>query len=130
MTKLYLAGPMTGLVEFNFPAFDRAAAKLRAAGYEVFSPAEHDRENGFNEKGLDGFSYPEGFDLRKTLMADLQWIADNADGIALLSHWEHSKGTITEISLAAALSLPVKPVGLWLIGAELSKRAETEVQFA
>lgn len=121
MTKLYLAGPMTGLAEFNFPAFDRAAAKLRAAGYEVFSPAEHDRENGFVETGLDGYSYPAGFSLRKTLMADLQWIADNADGIALLSHWEHSKGTITEISLADALGLAVKPVGLWLIDAQLKE---------
>ena len=35
---VYLAGPMTGIAEFNFPAFDAAAAKLRDLGYVVFNP--------------------------------------------------------------------------------------------
>ena len=42
--KYYLAGPMTRYKYFNFPAFDTAAYTLRAQGYEVFSPADHDRK--------------------------------------------------------------------------------------
>ncbi len=44
MKKVYLAGPMRGLPLFNFPAFADAAAKLRAQGYDVFSPAERDEQ--------------------------------------------------------------------------------------
>lgn len=39
--RLYLAGPMTGFEDFNFPAFNAMAAQLRARGYVVENPAEH-----------------------------------------------------------------------------------------
>lgn len=41
--RAYLAGPMSNIPQFNFPAFDDAAADLRARGWDIVSPAELDR---------------------------------------------------------------------------------------
>ena len=40
MTRVYIAGPMSGLPEFNYPAFHAAAEKLRGMGFHVENPAE------------------------------------------------------------------------------------------
>lgn len=110
--KVYLAGPMRGIKDFNFPAFDAAAAKLRAAGILVFNPAEHDREVngadfGKSETGSLDEVEAKGFSLRDALKADTSWICDNADAVAVLPGWENSKGAIAEVSLAKALGLEV-----------------------
>ena len=38
--RVYLAGPMTGYPDYNYPAFHCAAEQYRAAGFDVVSPAE------------------------------------------------------------------------------------------
>ena len=38
--RTYIAGPMTGIANLNFPAFHAEAARQRAAGHEVINPAE------------------------------------------------------------------------------------------
>jgi len=113
--KLYLAGPMTSIPEYNFPAFDAAAKQLREAGHTVFNPAENDRENGFDATGLLGHEAAEhGFDLRKALKQDLSWICDHAEGIALLYGWEDSKGARAEVALGKALGIDSLRVWRWL----------------
>lgn len=116
--KIYLAGPMTGIPSFNFPAFDVAAARLRRQlGVFVFSPAEHDRcvygpeleDNPTGDPILAKINH--GFSLRKALLDDLTFICNEADGIALLPGWENSKGVTAELSLAKALGLSVFELG-------------------
>ena len=40
MARIYVAGPMTGIQDLNFPAFHAQAAQLRADGHQVVNPAE------------------------------------------------------------------------------------------
>ena len=108
--RIYLAGPMRGIAEFNFPAFDAGAEYLRANGFEVFSPAERDRETGFETDGLKGDDMEleaEGFSLREALGADVAYIAHEADAIVVLEGWEASSGARAECALACALGLPI-----------------------
>ena len=116
--KLYLAGKMRGVKDFNFPAFHAAAARLRALGYEVFNPAEHDERKhgpGFakSETGDPKDIAHTGFDLRATLAEDLAWIAKEAYGVATLPGYEQSKGATAEVALAHALGLPVRNESDW-----------------
>ena len=39
MRRIYLAGPCTGIPDYNYPAFHAEAARLRALGYHVENPA-------------------------------------------------------------------------------------------
>ena len=48
--RWYLAGPITGLPDLNYPVFHAEAARLRALGYEVVNPAE------INVGATDGWS--------------------------------------------------------------------------
>lgn len=109
--RIYLAGPMTGLPDYNFPAFDHATKQLRALGHTVFNPAENDRDNGFDASGLEGHEAERlGFSVRRALKQDLSWICDHAEAVAVLPDWHRSKGALTETTLATALGIPFAPV--------------------
>lgn len=112
--KAYVAGPMRGIAEFNFPAFHTAAAKLRAEGWTVFNPAEKDNErhgtdiSKGNTTGDEAIAAKDhGFNLREALALDLDFICRQADAIALLPGWERSKGATAEHATAVALGLEV-----------------------
>lgn len=112
-TKVYLAGPMRGIPNFNFPAFRSAAAQLRSWGFDVFSPAEKDEEvhgkdfsTQFKTGSLEA-AESQGFSLRRALGDDTAWICKEADGIVMLPGWENSKGALAEKALAEALGLAV-----------------------
>jgi hypothetical protein len=112
--KIYVAGPMRGIPEFNFPAFNAAADKLRADGHEVFNPAQRDNERHGKDISKGNASGDEklaaeqhGFNLRVALGDDLAWICAEADAIALLPGWENSKGATAEKATADALGLEV-----------------------
>lgn len=108
--KIYLAGPMRGIPNFNHQAFRDGAALLRSQGHEVFSPVEHS-ENIYgpdiytgNPEGDESIA---GIDGRVVFGADLAWICAEADAVALLSGWEKSKGATAEHATAVALGLEV-----------------------
>lgn len=109
--KFYLAGPMTGIPHFNFPAFNAWADQLRHKGHEVFNPAERDieRHGGVDISADNVAGDPthaaktHGFSLRDALADDTAYICKAADAIAMLPGWENSKGARAEHALAFAL---------------------------
>ncbi|HEY6019294.1 MAG TPA: DUF4406 domain-containing protein [Candidatus Paceibacterota bacterium] len=109
--KVYLAGPMRGYPNFNFPAFEHWAGRLRAEGYEVYSPAEMSVKL-FGQDVLDkagGDESKMGADedtiSRTVFHLDLTYICLNAEAVALLPGWEKSKGATAERAAAIALGL-------------------------
>lgn len=112
--KVYLAGPMRGIPNFNFPAFFAAEDKLVASGHSVFNPARRDNDahgtdiSAGNAEGCEEKAAKEhGFNLREALGADLAFICGEAEAIALLPGWEKSKGVAAEKATADALGLEV-----------------------
>jgi hypothetical protein len=110
-SRIYLAGPMQGYPQFNFPRFHAVAAALRGQGHTVFNPAEKDieRHNGTdisadNPTGsLTQSKVEHGFSLRQALSEDMHFICLEADTIVLLPGWEKSNGAQAEHRTAVAL---------------------------
>lgn len=99
MRRVYVAGPMTGLPEFNFPAFRAAAEQLKAAGYEAVNPADHGV--------IDGYTWADYMRL------DIAQLV-GCDAVALLPGWEGSKGANIERDLAVKLGMRVSPLEEYL----------------
>ena len=89
---------MRGMEDHNVPAFNRAAAALRADGHEVFNPADGMEDE--DDTTVDG--------CRRIFSFDTSWICEQADMVALLPGWQNSKGAYAEMALAEAIGLPVK----------------------
>lgn len=95
--RLYLAGPMTGLPDFNRPAFHAAAAALRSAGYEVVNPAELDESEPITDP--DGTGAWERYMRR-----DIPHLC-KCDAVALLPGWTESQGAQLESLIANGLGM-------------------------
>lgn len=100
--RVYISGPMTGLPDYNFPAFFEAAAKLKAEGWAPTNPAYKDLQNGDVEKVDGRYVMTDRFDLGRVLLDDLACVR-HANAIYLLEGWEKSKGARAEHALAVAL---------------------------
>lgn len=110
--SLYLAGPMTGIPQFNFPAFDAAAAELRDQGYEIVSPAELDdpetREAALaSPDGAPGSGSADGETYGTFLSRDVKLVIDDVDGVVCLPDWHKSRGARIEVFTAATMGKPV-----------------------
>ena len=74
--RIYIAGPMTGHADHNYPAFYAAAELLQEAGWEVVNPAE----NFGGRTDLPRESY---------LRADVALLVQ-CEAVAMLPGWQES----------------------------------------
>lgn len=108
--RVSLIGPMTGLPEWNYPAFCDAAHRLREHGHDVFNPAE--------TFGGDT-DHPRSEFMRASIAALLR-----ADAVALLPGWEQSPGAKTELRVALSLDLRIAPLHSFLWPRTLGERPQ------
>lgn len=92
-TLIYISGPMTGLPEYNYPAFNEAAAMLRRSGFNVCNPAE--------------FFGGKGDRTREEYMVESVRCLIACDVVMTLPDWDKSAGAILEVEIAKQIGLPV-----------------------
>ncbi|MNO45549.1 hypothetical protein D3C76_358160 [compost metagenome] len=90
--RVYIAGPMTGIEDFNFPAFNAMADNMRAGGWHVENPADH--------------GVVHGAEWADYLRYDVGRLA-TCEAIMLLPGWSKSKGANLEVTIARQLGMPI-----------------------
>lgn len=90
VNRIYVAGPMSGLPEFNYPAFNAEAARLRALGWHVENPAEN----------------PEQTCWENYLRLGIAQLV-TCHIIALLPGWTRSRGAQLEVDIAQQIGIVV-----------------------
>lgn len=104
MTTLYIAGPMSSLPDFNYPAFNTAATMLRGFGYDVLNPVDAEKDNPTP-------GTPQAWDwyMRRALKMVLR-----ADALAMLPGSQNSKGARLERLVAESLGMECLPLEDWV----------------
>jgi Domain of unknown function (DUF4406)/Domain of unknown function (DUF6378) len=87
--SVYIAGPMTGFTDHNYPLFNALAAHLRSHGFTVKNPAEN-------------FGGDQARERCEYMQLDLKMLLD-AEAIVLMPGWRDSEGSRMEAAVAKAL---------------------------
>lgn len=113
---------MRGYPQFNFPAFDSVAEYMRAYGWTVFNPADHDREVDPEMVSQPAFAAGEienleGFSFHDAMKWDLARVIES-DAVVFLPGWEKSTGAGHEKYVAEVCGVEVLfayPTGEFLL---------------
>lgn len=90
--SIYVAGPMRGYAQLNFPKLNEITAKLRERDYVAINPVE--------------INPNQDADYLDCMREDIKALADCA-AIYLLDGWEMSEGANAEYQVARILKLEV-----------------------
>jgi hypothetical protein len=104
--KVYIAGPMSGHDDWNFPAFFEAERQLLGMGYEVINPAHNDgptvelalKSAGSPSRPNHSWAYYMRRDLPHVL---------EVDAVCVLPGWQKSNGAMLEAQVARAIGVPL-----------------------
>lgn len=106
---IYLSGPMTGIADHNFPAFNVGAARLCSQGLHVINPAE-------------GFGGVQSHSWETYIRRDIGYLL-RVEEVRVLPGWEHSRGARLEVLVAQSIGIPV----LTLEGTPVGMAVQTDV---
>lgn len=97
---IYIAGPMAGLPELNYPAFYKAEKELMKAGWRVVNPARFDAVFNVYNEGIEGKMLDAVCESERAVIPFL-------DAIYLLKGWQESKGARLELQVALEHNLEI-----------------------
>ena len=95
--RLYIAGPMSGIPDFNYPLFNEVAAFYRAEGYHVENPAENTIDASIAEPFLQWQA------LMRLSIAQLI----TCDVVVVLPDYIASRGAALEVHIAKSIGIPI-----------------------
>lgn len=98
-TRVYVAGPMSGLPGYNLPAFSNAAERLNAAGYVAVNPGA--------PGVIPGYQWSD-------YMRDALALLVTCDALAYLPGSSTSRGARMELRIARELGMRVAPLHVYL----------------
>ncbi len=99
--KIYIAGPMRGLPDFNHTTFNDYAESHRAVGWDVVNPVEIGADYGTPEQ-----INADPALLAAVVEAELHAL-ETCDAIYLLNGWQNSEGTRMELATAIVYGLKI-----------------------
>jgi hypothetical protein len=116
--KVYLSGPMSGIPQFNVPAFKAATAGLIRLGLTVVSPVELDANDGlspFVENSPNGdlaeLEKLTGYAYGDMLARDIKVLfSGTIDGVVVMQGWAKSKGARLEVMAALLQNIPIAAI--------------------
>lgn len=95
--RIYIAGPMYGLPERNYPAFNEAELQWQARNWVVENPVNNGKPPPFIVTEDDQIAWY----MRQSMVQILR-----CDAMCLLPGWENSRGAKFEREMAVMLRLP------------------------
>ena len=107
---VYIAGPMTGLPRFNYPAFAEAEELIAECGVSVFNPTKLTNTAGeYNEimESEDGsYDFASGKTWSDFIIPSVKVIIDRAGSLVFLKGWQASRGARLEAVAALLCGKP------------------------
>ena len=100
----YIAGPMRGYPQLNFPAFFQAEKQLTKLGWKVYNPARMDREHPLKSPAY-GPAECRQFAQRDLNVVTRVLHAERGDALIMLPGWKKSMGARAENAAARWVGL-------------------------
>lgn len=94
----YLGGPMTGYLDYNYPAFEAACVRLRGLGFTILSPHEIPPPTRVDMSEQEKWSW---------YMDRTMQLVEQSQGMILLRGWPESKGSVQELMRSIEKGNPI-----------------------
>jgi hypothetical protein len=107
---VYIAGPMTGLPRFNYPAFAEAEELIAECGVSVFNPTKLvNTADEYDEimASVDGtYNFSNGKTWSDFIIPSVKVIIDRVGSLVFLKDWQTSRGARLEAVVAHLCGKP------------------------